>query len=204
MTKDSAPSALRSAKRLEATTVVWNTLETAVALGSGLVAHSVALTGFGLDSGIEIVSALVVLGRLRDDGETNEQRERRALRTISITFFVLAGYLVAAGINALMTGSRPDTSGAGIAISAAALVVMPLLARAKERVGHHIDGTLGALVLADAAETRLCALLALTTLGGVLAYSIAAWRWADPVAGFVIALFALREGAEAWHGELID
>ena len=79
---------------------------------------------------------------------------------------------------------------------------MPVLARAKGAIGRCIDGPLGALVLADAAETRLCALLALATLGGLLAYSLAGWRWADPVAGFVIVCFALREGIEAWRGEL--
>ena len=199
-----AQPVVRSARRLEAVTVGWNTVEAAVAVVSGLVAGSVALTGFGLDSGIEVVSALIVLNHLRtaSDDEANEEGERRALRAIAVTFFALAVYLTADGIHGLVTAARPDTSPAGIAISAAALVVMPALARAKGTVGRRIDGPLGALMLADAAETRLCALLALTTLGGLLAYSAAGWWWADPAAGFVLALFVLREGVEAWHGEL--
>ena len=206
MTLGATPSAVHTARRLEAATVGWNTIEAAVAVVSGLLAGSVALTGFGLDSGIEVASALIVLARLRAgaDGEANETRERRALRAIAVTFFALAVYFTADGIHNLVTASRPDTSPAGIAISTAALVVMPVLARAKAAVGRRIDGPLGALVLADAAETRLCALLAAATLGGLLAYSIAGWWWADPAAGFVVVYFAISEGLEAWHGELCD
>ncbi len=204
MTAPGGPPAIRSARRLEAATAGWNTLEAVVALASGLVAGSLVLTGFGLDSGIEVVSALVVLNRLKtaNEGEAHEERERRALRAIAVTFFALAAYLTVDGIVSLVTASRPDTSPPGIAISAAALVVMPVLARAKGAVGRRIDGPLGALVLADAAETRLCALLAVATLGGLLAYGLAGWRWADPVGGFAIVCFALREGVEAWRGEL--
>ncbi len=204
MTVAGAPPAVRSARRLEVATAGWNTVEAVVAVVSGLAAGSVVLTGFGLDSGIEVVSALIVLNRLRTTsrGEVHEERVRRALRAIAVTFFALAVYLTVDGIVSLATASRPDTSPTGIAISAAALVVMPALARAKGAIGHRIDGPLGALVLADAAETRLCALLAVATLGGLLAYGLAGWRWADPVAGFVIACFALREGVEAWRGEL--
>lgn len=204
MTVAGASHAVRTARRLEAATAGWNALESAVAVVSGLVAGSVALTGFGLDSGIEVVSALVVLNRLRiaNEGEAHEERERRALRVIAITFFALALYLVVDGVVSLARASRPTTSPAGIAISAAALVVMPVLARAKGAAGRRIDGRLGALVLADAAETRLCALLAVATLGGLLAYSLAGWWWADPAAGFVIVYFALSEGIEAWRGQL--
>ncbi len=193
---------IRQARRREAATVSWNTLEAAVAVIGGLIAGSVALTGFGLDSGIEVLSALIVLSRLRSGTEPNEERERRALRAIAVTFFALAVYLTADGIHNLVIANRPDTSAAGIAITAAALIVMPLLARAKQNIGRRIDGPLGALVQADAAETRLCALLAVATLVGLVAYAAAGWWWADPIAAFVVVYFALREGIEAWHGDL--
>lgn len=198
----SFPEAIRRARRLEATTVAWNTLEAGVAVISGLIAGSVALTGFGLDSGIEVLSALIVLSRLRPGTEPNEERERRALRAIAVTFFALAVYLTADGVHNLAVANRPDTSAAGIAITAAALIVMPLLSRAKQNVGRRIDGPFGALVQADAAETRLCALLAVATLVGLVAYAAAGWWWADPIAAFVVVYFALREGIEAWHGDL--
>jgi len=204
VTLGATPDAVHTARRLEAATIGWNTIEAAVAVVSGLVAGSVALTGFGLDSGIEVVSALIVLSRLRAalaGHEANEERERRALRALAVTFFALAAYLTVDGIHSLVTASRPDSSPAGIAVSAAALVVMPALASLKQTTGRRIDGPLGALVLTDAAETRLCALLAASTLGGLLAYTLAGWWWADPAAGFIVVAFALREGWEAWHGE---
>ena len=198
------PGVAQAAVRLEVATIAWNTIEAAVAVVSGLLTGSVVLTGFGLDSGIEVVSAVLVLHRLRTagHGEGNEARERRSLRAIGVTFFALAAYLTADGVHSLLTTSRPDTSPAGIAISAAALVVMPVLALSKRAAGRRIAGPLRALVLADAAETWLCALLAAATLGGLLAYGLAGWWWADPAAGFFIVSFALREGLEAWRGEL--
>ena len=200
-----ANTALRTARRLEILTVGWNGFEAGVAVISGLAAHSIALTGFGLDSGIEVISAFIVLGRLRADldDRTDEGRERRALRAVGATFFLLAAYLTVDGLDKLVTGSRPDTSPTGVAISVAALIVMPVLALAKGRVARRLDSRLRAVVLADAAESRLCALLALTTLAGLLAYMLAGWWWADPVAGFVVVVvLALHEGAEAWAGNL--
>ena len=199
------PSRVQRARRLEVVTVGWNAVEAGVALVSGLFAGSVALTGFGLDSATEVASALIVLSKLQAalaGRDPDEGRERRALRALAATFFAIATYLTADGIRSLVTASRPDTSPAGIAISAAALVVMPVLAYAKQVTGRRIGGPLGALVLVDAAETRLCALLAATTLGGLLAYSVAGWWWADPVAGFIVVGFALQEGWEAWHSGL--
>lgn len=200
-----AVAAVKRATNLERLTVGWNLIEAGVALVSGLLAGSVALTGFGLDSGIEVASAVIVLRRLQaaaDDGEPDEDRERRSLRAIGVTFFLLALFLLVDGLHSLIAHDRPETSVSGIVIASAALVVAPVLAHAKLRVGNHIGGSVGALVIAEAAETRLCALLSLATLGGVLAYSAAGWWWADPVAGFVVMILALREGQEAWRGEL--
>ena len=202
---NSPSAAIATARCLEAATVGWNTVEAGVALTSGVVAGSVALTGFGLDSGIEVASALLVLSRVRaaaSGGEPDEAREKRALKAVAGLFFVLAAYLVADGIHSLVAGDHPDTSFAGIVIAGAALVVMPVLSSAKARVGRRIGGSIGSLVLADAAETKLCALLAVATLVGLVAYSAVGWWWADPVAGFVIVYFAIREGREAWEGEL--
>ncbi|MHB8189554.1 MAG: cation transporter [Ferrimicrobium sp.] len=205
MSQDTTPSPIRRASHLEVVTIGWNTVEASVAVISGLIASSVALTGFGFDSTIEVFSALIVLTRVRAalvDSEPNEDRERLALRAVAITFFALAAYLTVDGIYNLATASRPERTLPGIIISALALVIMPLLAHAKQTTARRIGGPLGALVLADAAETRLCALLAAATLAGLLAYTLIGWWWADPVAGFIIVGFALREGREAWQGEL--
>jgi divalent metal cation (Fe/Co/Zn/Cd) transporter len=201
----------RAAVRLEYATIGWNALEAAVAVGAGIVAGSVALVAFGLDSAIEVVSATVVLVHLRAvlvGAEPNAARQRRALRTIAFTFFALAAYVTVDAAVALLRADRPSASTPGLVVTGAAVVVMPTLAWAKRRTA----GTLGArghessavLLNADAAETLLCAVLSLATLIGVGANAAFGWWWADPMAGLVVVYFAIREGREAWEGELLD
>ncbi len=194
----------RRAVRLEQATVGYNILEGIIAVGAGLVAGSVALVGFGFDSWIEVAAAAVVLHRLRAEirhGRVDEAKERRALRFIAITFFALAAYVTIEGIRDLASDSHPDTSIIGIVLTGLSIVVMPWLAYAKLRAGQAMNSR---LVLADAAETKLCAWLSVSTFAGLLGYAVAGWTWIDPVAGFVIAAFALAEGKEAWEGELVE
>jgi divalent metal cation (Fe/Co/Zn/Cd) transporter len=191
------------AVRLEQLTISYNVVEGVIAVAFGLLAGSIALTGFGFDSWIEVAAATVVLHRLRAElrhGRMDEAKERRALRFVAVTFFALAIYLTVEGIRDLFLQARPETSVVGIVLTAASLVVMPTLARLKRRAGLAMGS---ALVVADAAETRLCAWLSVSTLAGLVAYAALGWSWIDPVAGFVIAAFALKEGREAWEGELV-
>ena len=200
-----------TAVRLEYVTIGWNAIEAAVAVGSGIVAGSVALVAFGLDSAIEVVSATIVLVHLRAvlaGSEPNAVRQRRALRTIAVTFFALAAYVTVDAAVTLLTADRPDASPVGLVVTGAAVIVMPTLAWAKRRTARALGerGHQGSAVLlnADAAETLLCAVLSLATLIGVGANAIFGWWWADPVAGLVVVYFAIREGREAWDGELFD
>jgi len=200
-----------TAVRLENVTIGWNAIEAAVAVGSGIVAGSVALVAFGLDSAIEVVSATVVLVHLRAvlaGTEPNAARQRRALRTIAVTFFALAAYVTVDAAVTLLSADRPDASPVGLVVTGAAVIVMPTLAWAKRRTAQALDehGRQGSAVLlnADAAETLLCAVLSLATLIGVGANAIFGWWWADPVAGLVVVYLAIREGREAWEGELLD
>jgi divalent metal cation (Fe/Co/Zn/Cd) transporter len=199
------PSVLaRRALGLGAFTIAYNVVEAVVAVVAGATAGAVSLLGFGFDSGIEVASAVVVVVRLAAEvrgAAPDERTERFALRAVAVTFFLLAGFLVATGIRDLLVGARPETSLVGIVLTAVSIVVMPLLARAKHRVGVRMGS---ALVVADAAETRLCAVLSVTTFVGLLAFLLLGWTWLDPVAGFVIAVFALLEGREAWEGELAE
>jgi divalent metal cation (Fe/Co/Zn/Cd) transporter len=121
---------------------------------------------------------------------------------VAVTFFVLAAYVIFEGARSLIEGERPDTSIIGIVLLAASVVIMPLLARAKRRVGEALGGD--QLILADAAETKICVLLSISTLIGLGLYALVGWAWLDPVAGFVIAAFAIHEGREAWEGELVE
>lgn len=195
----------RRGLRLAQLTVAYNVAEGAVAITAGLQAGLVSLVGFGLDSGIEsaagVLVALRLAARLRD-GEADQRKERRALRFVAVTFFVLAAYVVIEGVRSLLGGDVPDSSTVGLVLLVASVVVMPLLARAKRRVGERLGGD--SLILADAAETRICVLLSISTLLALGLYALTGVAWLDPVAGFVIAAFAVNEGREAWEGELVE
>ena len=195
----------RRGLRLARFTVAYNVVEGAVAVTFGLLAGLVSLVGFGLDSGIESVSAVLVglrlAARLRH-GEADEVKERRALKAVAVTFFLLAAYVVVEGIRSLLGGGTPERSTVGIVLLALSIVVMPVLARAKRRVGEQLGGD--PLILADAAETRICVLLSISTLVGLVVFTLTGAAWLDPVAGFVIAVFAINEGREAWEGELVE
>ncbi len=199
--RPAAPTA-RRAVRLEQATIAYNVVESLVAVASGLVAGLVSLVGFGIDSGIEVAAAAVVLHRLSAElrgGEVDEAAERRALRLIALTFFALAIYVTVEGAVHLVKSETPDTSPVGVAILAASVLIRPWLARAKRRTGEALGSR---LVIADAAESRLCAWFSASTFAGLTAFTVLGWTWLDALAGFVIAGFALMEGREAWEGEL--
>lgn len=201
-------NAARRAVSLEYATLGWNTVEAVVAIASGVVAASVALMAFGIDSGIELVSATVVVVRLRAliaGGEPDEAKERLALRVVAVCFFALAAYVVIDAAVSLIAAGHPSTSVSGMAVTAAALIVMPVLAVSKRRTATHLaDAALAgpaALLRADASETMLCAVLSVTTLVGVGLNAALGWWWADPVASLAVVYFAVKEGREAWAGE---
>jgi divalent metal cation (Fe/Co/Zn/Cd) transporter len=195
----------RRGLRLAQFTVVYNLAEGAVAITAGVAAGLVSLVGFGLDSGIESIAAVLVgfrlAARLRN-GEADERRERRTLRLVAVTFFILAAYMTIEGIRDLVAGEVPDSSPVGLVLLAVSIVVMPLLARAKRILATRLSGD--PLILADAAETRICVLLSISTLAGLGLFAVTGAAWLDPVAGFVIAIFAIHEGREAWEGELVE
>jgi divalent metal cation (Fe/Co/Zn/Cd) transporter len=185
-------------------TVAYNIIEGAVAIAAGLGAGLVSVVGFGVDSGIESVAAVLVGARLAArlrHGEADERKEQLALKAVAVTFFVLAAYVTVEGIHGLVVGEAPASSPVSIAVLVASIVVMPVLAAMKRRVGLRLGDN---LILADAAETRICLLLSVSTLTGVGLCQLTGAAWLDPVAGFVIAAFAVHEGKEAWAGELVD
>ena len=181
--------------RLEYASMAWMTAEAAVAVTAGIIASSIALTGFGLDSVIEFFAAAIVIWQLRGEGE---ERETRAVRLIGVTFFTLAAYLTVESIRDLAGHARPGQSVPGLAVSAAALLVMPALAIAKRRTGRALGNR---TLIADSAETAFCALTSAATLLGVGLNTWAGWWWADPAAGLIIAALAVKEGLEAWEDD---
>ena len=186
----------RRALRLEWFTVAWNVLEAAVAIAAGIVAGSIALLGFGLDSVIETASAGILLWRLRQTGEAEEAAERRAVRLVGLSFFALAAYVTWEAVSALLHRSQPESSLPGIALAVASLIVMPLLTRAKLRLARQMNSK---ALAADSKETLACSLLSATLLVGLLANALLGWWWADAVAALGIVVFLLREGWEAFE-----
>jgi divalent metal cation (Fe/Co/Zn/Cd) transporter len=183
--------------RLEGLTVGYNALEGVIAVGAGLAAGSVALTGFGVDSVIEVTSGVLLWWRLRAElgsAPLGPAVEARAARWAGMLLLALAVYLVVESARRLVSQDRPEESIVGIGLMAASLVVMPLLARAKLRTAD----ALGSRALrADAHETIVCAWLSLTTLCGLTLNAAFGWWWADPVAALAMVPLVVREGAEA-------
>ena len=180
----------RRALRLEYTTIAWNAFEGAAAIAAGIVAHSVALTAFGLDSAIEVLASSVATWQLREGGP---HRDRAALRIIGACFLVVAVYVGIAAILRLMSGKHPHGSPFGIAITAAAVVVMTILGAAKSRLGRVLGN---AVLLAEARFSLVDAGLSATVLLGLALNLALGWWWADPVAALAIAMLAVMEGFE--------
>jgi len=185
---------------LEIFTLSWMTVEASVAVAAGVAAGSVALMAFGIDSVIEFVAAFVVLQtfRAQQTGRT-DRREQRALRVIGVTFFLLAAYIVSDAAYTLIAVNKPDSSLPGIAVSAAALAVMPLLSLLKRRTGTRLGSQ---MLLADAAESLFCAYLSATVLVGLLLNAIFGWWWADPVAALAVVPLVIKDGLETFEDDL--
>lgn len=182
-------------------TITWNVIEAAIAVSAGIAAGSLALVAFGFDSIIEVLSAFVVVWQFRGElrGGYDHARERRALRLIAITFFVLAAYvLIEAGRDLFFVNDEAGESIVGIVLAAFSLAVMPTLAWGKLRTALSLDSS---TLRADAQETLLCAWLSGALLAGLALNAAFGWWWADPVAAGAIAALALNEGIEAWRGD---
>lgn len=189
----------RRALWLEWLTTLWNILEAVIAIGSGAVSGSTALVAFGIDSLIEVSSALFVLWRLLRVGpdaskEETERADRRAHLLVGITFFLLAAWVVIDASLALLRREIPEESFVGIGLAIASLIVMPLLAIAKQRTGREMGSK---ALEADAMETWLCAYLSATLLVGLVLNAWLGWWWIDPVAGLAMVPFMVWQGREA-------
>jgi divalent metal cation (Fe/Co/Zn/Cd) transporter len=188
------PDLVARGRRLEYLTIAWNSFEAIVALASGLMAGSVALVGFGLDSVIETASAAIVLWRFRG----SERREQTARRLVGVCFLLLAAYIAVESLRTLWTRAQPERSVPGILIAAAAIVVMPLLGRAKRRVAAQLNSR---ALHSDSRQADFCAYLSAILLAGLLLHAEFGWWWADPVAALVMVPIVVREGVQGLRGE---
>jgi divalent metal cation (Fe/Co/Zn/Cd) transporter len=191
---------LRRARTLEIFTIAWNSLEGVIAVGLGLLAGSIALVGFGIDSVIETSSGVILLWRLQEGRDVEQDRaaERRALRLVGASLIALGAYVAGDALRSLARHDAPEASVAGIVLAAISLIVMPLLARAKYRLADQLDSD---ALRADGTQTIICAYLSAVLLAGLALNAWLGWWWADPVAALAMVPIILREGLEAWRGE---
>ncbi|MDV3126417.1 cation transporter [Mycobacterium sp. 21AC1] len=179
-----------------AATITYNVIEAVIAISEGARVSSTALIGFGLDSAIEVASAAAVAWQF--SGPDPEAREKTALRVIAVSFFALAGYVTVESIRALTGSDDTRHSAIGIALTAASLIIMPILSLAQRRAGRELGSR---SAVADSKQTLLCTYLSAVVLAGLVLNSLFGWSWADPVAALVLAVVALKEGREAWRGQ---
>jgi divalent metal cation (Fe/Co/Zn/Cd) transporter len=194
---------LRRARSLEWFTLGWNLIEGAVAVTAALLAGSVVILGFGIDSFVECASSVVLLWRLYaeradTDPERIERIDRRAHQLVGASLFLLAAYIVFDGGKALWLGEHAEGSIAGLVVAAISIPVMLQLARVKRRVAAQLASR---ALAADSFQTTACMWLSLVTLVGAGANAALGWWWADPAAAIAMTYFIVKEGREAWRGD---
>jgi divalent metal cation (Fe/Co/Zn/Cd) transporter len=188
---------------LEYLTIVWNILEGTVAVVSGVVAGSIALVGFGIDSFIETSSGGILLWRLRAEhrGANVEQVERKALKLVGLSFLALAAYVAVDSIRSLVGRQQPERSLVGIGVAVLSIVVMPWLARQKRKTAGNLNS---AALDADSRQSSLCAYLSCILLGGLALNAMLGWWWADAVAALLMVPIIAKEGLRGLRGESCD
>ena len=184
--------------KLEYATIAWNVVEGFAALVAGLMAGSVALVAFGLDSGVEVFASAIVVWELRG---VDRRRERPAVRAIGAAYLVVAVYVLLDAVNSLRTASMPEASPVGMVLLGMTVIVMLGLGIAKLRVGRAIDSQ---TVIADGRFSLVDGSLAGAVMLGLGLSAVLGWWWADAVLAILIAVLAFREGLKGVFGDDAD
>src|SRR5882724_8262802 len=194
---------VRHGRRLEYFTIAWNALEGLVAVVAGASAGSISLLGFAIDSFIEVTSGSVLLWRMSVDSQVHrrELNERRALRIVGVCFLLLAAYIAYESALDLWSGRAPEPSIPGIILACVSLIVMPLLSRAKRKLGVALGS---AAMHADAKQTEFCTYLSAILLAGLLLNTLFGLWWADPVAALIMVPIIAKEGIEGLNAKACD
>jgi divalent metal cation (Fe/Co/Zn/Cd) transporter len=178
--------------------LAWMTVEGVVAIVAGIIAGSIALVGFGLDSAIEGFASVIIIWRFTGHRVFSHAAEQRAQKLVAVQFFLLAPYVGYESIGALIGGERPDVSWVGIGLAIGSVVFMPLLGVAKQRLANQLGS---AATAGEGRQNILCAYLAGALLVGLLGNALWGAWWLDPAVGLLIAAVAVKEGREAWRGD---
>jgi divalent metal cation (Fe/Co/Zn/Cd) transporter len=191
-------AAARRARQLSWLSLGWMTLEGLVGIAAGIAAGSVALVGFGLSSAVEGLASVIVIWRFTGSRTHSETSEHAAQKAVGVSFFLLAPYVAFEAIHKLATAEKPSVSVVGIALTTGSLIFMPLLGRAKHRLGERLGS--GATA-GEGTQNILCALLAGAVLIGLVANAVTGAWFLDPIAALLIAGVAVKEGRQSWRGK---
>jgi divalent metal cation (Fe/Co/Zn/Cd) transporter len=198
ITRERYAQLARRVKLLSWLSLAWMTVEGVVAIAAGIVAGSIALIGFGLDSAIEGLASVIIIWRFTGARVFSHAAEQRAQKLVAAQFFLLAPYVAYESVRSLLGGERPDVSWVGIGLAIGSVIVMPMLGIAKQRLADQLGSV---ATRGEGRQNMLCAYLAGALLIGLLGNAaVSAW-WLDPVVGLLIAAVAVREGIESWRGE---
>ena len=198
ITRDRYEALAAQVRLLSWLSLAWMTVEGAVAIVAGVAAGSIALVGFGLDSAIEGFASVIIIWRFTGRRVFSHAAEQRAQRLVAVQFFLLAPYVGFESVKALAGAEHPETSWVGIALAIGSVVLMPILAVAKQRLADQLGS---AATAGEGRQNMLCAYLAGALLLGLLGNALLGAWWLDPAVGLLIASVAVKEGLEAWRGE---
>jgi divalent metal cation (Fe/Co/Zn/Cd) transporter len=181
--------------------LAWMTVEGAIGLTAGVMANSIALIGYGLDSSIEGIASLIIVWRFTGDRIHSHEAETRAQKVVGATFFMLAPYILVSAIQRLAAGSHAKASWVGIGLAIVSITLMPLFGRAKQRIGNQLRSHATA---GEGTQNILCAYLSLAILLGLGANALFGFWWADPLVALIVAVVAIQAGIRTWRGETCD
>jgi divalent metal cation (Fe/Co/Zn/Cd) transporter len=199
--RDDQTALIRRVKVISWLSLAWMTAEGAIGVTAGIMANSIALIGYGLDSTIEGIASVVIIWRFTGNRVHSEEAETHAQRIVAVTFFLLAPYIVVAAIEHLVTGNQARASWVGIALALVSVTLMPQFGRVKKRLGTQLGSNATA---GEGTQNILCAYLSLAILIGLAANALIGLWWADPVVALIVAVVALQAGVRTWRGEGCD
>lgn len=192
---------IRRVKLISWIGLAWLLVDGTIGMTAGITANSVALIGWGLDCTIQAVASVVIIWRFSGDRIHDEDAERTAQKVVAVSFFLLAPYIVVAAIDHLITGNASRTSWLGIGLAATDMLLMPILGRAKKRIGAQLGSR---ATTGEGHQNILCAYLSLGVLLGLAANPILGWWWMDPIVGMLVAIVVVQAGVGTWRGRSCD
>jgi divalent metal cation (Fe/Co/Zn/Cd) transporter len=189
---------IRRVKLLSWLSLAWMTAEGAIGVTAGILANSIALIGYGLDSTIEGIASIVIIWRFTGNRIHSDDAETRAQKIVALSFFLLAPYIIIAAVQHLITGNQARASWVGIGLAIVSITLMPLFGRAKKRIGNQLQS---AATAGEGTQNILCAYLSLAILIGLGANALFGLWWADPTVALIVAIVAVQAGVQTWRGQ---